>query len=232
MRYAIRSVFKNPGILGNCDRDAGGRDRTEHRAVRHLQRDAVPAAPGPGSWTAGRDPLRVHDPGRAARTPDLPRLRGPSRAARRPLGRLRLHAGRHVGLSGAERRRARTGRSSPPNMFDVLGVPARIQGRTFAATDAKRADRRHLATRSWQRVFGADESVVGRSVTINGRPFTIIGITPRGFTGSGPLRTVRPLDSARRAQSGHAAGRQRPLAGELVAHRHWTARTGRQRAAG
>lgn len=36
----------------------------------------------------------------------------------------------------------------------------------------------------WQKRFGGDDGVVGRTVKFNGRDFTILGITPRGFLGT------------------------------------------------
>ena len=33
-----------------------------------------------------------------------------------------------------------------------------------------------------QRLFGADPHIVGRSVTLGEKPFTIVGVMPRGFT--------------------------------------------------
>jgi len=34
----------------------------------------------------------------------------------------------------------------------------------------------------WQRLFGADLHIVGRSIILSERPFTIVGVMPRGFT--------------------------------------------------
>jgi predicted permease len=39
----------------------------------------------------------------------------------------------------------------------------------------------------WQQRFGGDAGVVGRKVTINGRPFTIVGVAPKGFWGPYPI---------------------------------------------
>ncbi len=36
----------------------------------------------------------------------------------------------------------------------------------------------------WQRRFGGDPEIVGRAVFLNGNPFTVIGVTPPGFTGT------------------------------------------------
>ena len=39
----------------------------------------------------------------------------------------------------------------------------------------------------WQRRFGGSDTVIGRSVTVNGAPFTIIGVGPAGFHGVNSL---------------------------------------------
>ncbi|HKG91229.1 MAG TPA: ADOP family duplicated permease, partial [Gemmatimonadaceae bacterium] len=39
-----------------------------------------------------------------------------------------------------------------------------------------------LSDRAWRTSFGADPSVVGRTVWLNGSPFVVIGVAPRGFT--------------------------------------------------
>ena len=42
----------------------------------------------------------------------------------------------------------------------------------------------------WQRQFGADPSAIGQTITLQDRPFTIIGVAPRGFIGLEPGRPV------------------------------------------
>ncbi|HVX65907.1 MAG TPA: ABC transporter permease [Bryobacteraceae bacterium] len=71
------------------------------------------------------------------------------------------------------------------NYFDVLGVRA-ARGRTIGPED----DRGHpvcvLSFALWQGRFGADEHILGRTVRLNRRPFTVIGVAPEGFTGTEP----------------------------------------------
>jgi predicted permease len=47
-----------------------------------------------------------------------------------------------------------------------------------------------LSAGFWRRRFGADPQTVGRVVSLNGRPYTIVGVGPTGFTGL--LRGVSP----------------------------------------
>jgi predicted permease len=72
------------------------------------------------------------------------------------------------------------------NYFDALGVtPA--AGRFFTpAEDAAPGASPYavLSFDSWQRRFGGRHDVVGSTVPINGRPFTILGVAPRGFHGT------------------------------------------------
>ncbi|HEX7049878.1 MAG TPA: ABC transporter permease [Longimicrobiales bacterium] len=71
--------------------------------------------------------------------------------------------------------------------FRVLGIRPAL-GRLLAPSD----DRRGAATagvvlsdRLWRRRFGADPSIVGRTVRLNGRPATVVGVAPASFTGTG-----------------------------------------------
>jgi predicted permease len=69
-----------------------------------------------------------------------------------------------------------------PNTFTFLGVPPLI-GRTFGAADV--APDAPLVTvlnhRTWMTRFGGDRDMVGRTVTLNGEPRTIVGIMPPRF---------------------------------------------------
>jgi predicted permease len=72
------------------------------------------------------------------------------------------------------------------NYFSVLGVTAAI-GRLFGAADSDLPEASPLVVfshRFWTRRFNADPAVVGQTVRLNGRPFTVIGIAREGFRGT------------------------------------------------
>jgi macrolide transport system ATP-binding/permease protein len=84
-----------------------------------------------------------------------------------------------------------TGMLVSTNYFSVLGVtPA--QGRFFGREfDGDPADSATVISFSlWQRRFGGDPEIVGRSVFLNGNQFTIIGVAPKGFTST--MRVFAP----------------------------------------
>ena len=74
--------------------------------------------------------------------------------------------------------------------FDIFGTRAAL-GRTFIAGD-DRVGTDHVAVLShplWVSQFGADPSVVGRSIRLNGEPYTVVGVTPA----TGPFGRVRQV---------------------------------------
>lgn len=66
------------------------------------------------------------------------------------------------------------------NYFDVLGVRP-LHGRGFRATDDEVGAPRVLVLSNeyWQRKYGGDPGVVGRVVTMNQQPHTIVGVLPK-----------------------------------------------------
>ena len=71
------------------------------------------------------------------------------------------------------------------NFFRVLEARPAL-GSFFGAgddTDANPASVVVLSDRYWRKRFGGDSSVVGRTVDLNGSPFTIVGVAAPGFDG-------------------------------------------------
>ena len=74
------------------------------------------------------------------------------------------------------------GRLVSGNFFDVLGARAEL-GRALRADDERPGAARVvvLGHGLWQRRFGTDRSVIGRSVRVDGEPFTVVGVMPPAF---------------------------------------------------
>lgn len=71
------------------------------------------------------------------------------------------------------------------NFFRVLRVPPAV-GRFFAPDEDQVPRARPVVVLShayWRRRFGSDSSIVGRTVTLNGSPFTVVGVAPERFRG-------------------------------------------------
>ncbi len=69
--------------------------------------------------------------------------------------------------------------------FPVLGVQAAL-GRTFLPEENQTPGAYAVAVIGygfWQRVYGSDPQVLGKSIRVNGANFTIVGVAPRGFRG-------------------------------------------------
>src|SRR6185436_20307748 len=86
-----------------------------------------------------------------------------------------------------------------PNYFDVLGIKP-FRGRLFTPEAPGAAPEINVAVIShslWTKEFGSDPQAVGKTMTLNGMPFTVIGVTPEGFKGTfslaGPDRVWVPL---------------------------------------
>jgi len=111
-----------------------------------------------------------------------------------------------------------------PEYFEMLGVRP-LLGRLLSSADAEVGDDGAQLTvighRFWQRVFGGDPRAIGEVLRVEGRPLTIVGVTPPGFYGleadAGtdffmPMATLRLIagDPKRPVRGRNAIGRLRP----------------------
>jgi len=75
------------------------------------------------------------------------------------------------------------------DFFQVLGVPMAL-GRPFLPEEEASPGTHPvviLSYRSWINDFGQDPDVLGRTVRLNGMPYTVVGVAPKAFTGSMPV---------------------------------------------
>ncbi len=94
-----------------------------------------------------------------------------------------LYNTRGVTLSGNGEAQRLISMVSTPSLLRLLQVqPAR--GRIFTEEDGElgKTSKAILTYASWQQWFGGQDSAIGQTIRLNGTPFTVIGVLPRGFS--------------------------------------------------
>src|SRR5216110_2747198 len=75
------------------------------------------------------------------------------------------------------------------NYFDLLGVRP-ILGRNFLPEEEESADVALITKNFWRKRLGGDPNVIGRSITLDGTPHTIVGVLPNmpaAWFGANPI---------------------------------------------
>jgi putative ABC transport system permease protein len=84
-------------------------------------------------------------------------------------------------LTGAGEPESVTSINVSSSLFRVLGVDALI-GRTFTDEEESRRDRVVVLRHDfWQRRFGGDRNIVGKTITLSDAAFTVVGVMPPSF---------------------------------------------------
>ena len=98
------------------------------------------------------------------------------------------------------------------NAFSLFGVPA-LLGRTFLPSDAPPGQAPQpvvlLTFQYWQKRFQGNRSVIGQTLSLDHKRYTILGVMPRGFTWMDPDVYV-PLETSPGAASYFSVMRLRP----------------------
>ena len=84
-----------------------------------------------------------------------------------------------VSLSGGGEPERIWGQGVTPNFFDVLELPM-VLGRGFSSGEDKQPAV-VISARLWQRRFASDHQIIGKTITLSGRSFTVVGIAPASF---------------------------------------------------
>jgi putative ABC transport system permease protein len=130
-----------------------------------------------------------------------------------------------------------------PEVFAVLGVPP-LFGRTFLADEAlpDRGQVVVLSYAAWRKYFNSDRGIIGKTISLNNQPHTVVGVMPPEFSFPSKLVDVwvtpsSPVSAAKKGTTGveMAVGRLRPGVGtreaqaelNVIAQRlGWMSRTG------
>ncbi|MBI4660336.1 MAG: ABC transporter permease [Verrucomicrobia bacterium] len=95
------------------------------------------------------------------------------------------YSGLPMSMSGGGQTERVLGELVSGNFFAVLGVQPHL-GRLFTEADDQAPGAHPVAVISfnfWQRRFGANPGVVGQTISLNGYPFTVVGVAEQGFHG-------------------------------------------------
>ncbi len=148
------------------------------------------------------------------------------RAGARSLDALLAYGGWSANLTGVDEPVTLPAQWVSRDFFSVLGVRAAL-GRTPSTEEEGPGGARVvlLGDGLWRSRFGGDPAVLGRVLTLNGEPYTVIGVLPREFPFLAPsAQLVAPLvleSDPRRARRGstflRVLGRRKPGIGPEAA---------------
>jgi putative ABC transport system permease protein len=81
-----------------------------------------------------------------------------------------------------------------PNLFPLLGITP-LLGRSFTADEERAGNDRVilLGHGLWQRRYGGDREIVGKSIRVNAVPYTVVGVMPPNFNFPAVGQAWRPL---------------------------------------
>ncbi len=141
---------------------------------------------------------------------------------------LAVHGDAQLSLQSGDRAEMVWGELVSANYFSVVGARP-TAGRGFLPEEDREGGRpvAVLGHGLWKRRFGGDPAVVGRTIQLNGREFTVVGVAPVGYVGTrlfafapevlvplGQHRSVRPESAGwledRGVQWLHVLGRLEP----------------------
>ncbi|MFN0121240.1 MAG: ABC transporter permease [Blastocatellia bacterium] len=97
-----------------------------------------------------------------------------------------ISAGESRGAGDSERAEVGWGELVSGNYFDVMGVRP-LLGRGFLPEEGRTLNTHPVVVLGyswWQRRFQADPAIVGKTIYLNGQPFTVTGVMPESFLGS------------------------------------------------
>ncbi len=152
-------------------------------------------------------PLPFHDPDRLVRlyeteaAPGNYPFAGPDyldwKAQNRTLEAMSLFDYYHdVNVSGSAGAESAVAIAAEANFFAVLGVEA-LLGRTFAHGEGTTGGDAQVAVVSygfWQRHFGGDPAIVGKSIDVDSKRHTVVGVMPSWFNYPKDTELWTPLD--------------------------------------
>ncbi|HVI78665.1 MAG TPA: ABC transporter permease, partial [Candidatus Acidoferrum sp.] len=97
-----------------------------------------------------------------------------------------------LNLTGGDMPERIQGSVVTPSLFPLLGIEP-IKGRTFAPNESQTGENNVvvISERLWHRRFNSDPQIVGSTLSLNGRTYSVVGIMPASFEFPLPLFNVQ-----------------------------------------
>ena len=188
LRIAVRILRKNPGftLVVTATLALGiGANTAIFGLVNTLFLRPLPVVKAPGELVL----LTRGDGGGATLSyPDFTALRERNEV----LSDLALYTPAPISFGNNVRSEVVLGAMVSANYFDVLGIKPSL-GRAFLAEEDRSPGAHPVVVLNhsfWQSRFNSDRTLVGQTIVLNSRRFTVVGIAPPGFDGESPPMKV------------------------------------------
>ncbi|HKG78492.1 MAG TPA: ABC transporter permease [Pyrinomonadaceae bacterium] len=111
-----------------------------------------------------------------------------------PLSDIFAFGGVSLNVNADGQAEVANGQAVSGNYFTGLGVQPAL-GRLLTDEDDKASatPAAVLSHRYWQKRFGGDQAVIGKQISLNNLPFTVIGVSAKGFDGTMGVGTTQDL---------------------------------------
>ena len=181
LRFALRSLWKNPGFTALAVLCLGlgiGVTSTILSAVHAILIRPLPYQRAEELVAIYARMPAQDEHGVNISYPDYVSWRDESKS----FAALGMYTWQALAFSGGSEPERVDGAMVTPNLFSLLGVRP-ILGRLFLPEESGTAPHRVvlLSHGLWRRRFGGDSSVVGRTITVDGFPYQVVGVMPPGF---------------------------------------------------
>ena len=184
IRYSFRTLRRDAGLATFAILIIGlgvGASSTVFSVVNVLLLRPLPfESPERLAWIANGGTLGLS--GMTVQVAHLQNLRAQSRSFTDVAGYLAFYSVGDNKLTGAGEPERLTGIPVSENFFQLLGVQPQL-GRLFTAEECRWNGPRAalLSHRLWERRFASDPGIVGRAITLNEAPVTVVGVLPASF---------------------------------------------------
>jgi predicted permease len=178
LRYALRTLSKHPAVTGIAILSIGlgiGANATIFSMVSRFVLRPAPV----GDPTTLLALHTIHDGDRCCNDFSLPLYNDVRDQAKVFSGVAAYYELLAASISGSGEPERVWGQAVTPNFFDVLELPMML-GRGFVHGENK-SPAIVLGAGLWQRHFNSDKAIIGKSINLSGRSFTVVGVAPASF---------------------------------------------------